>query len=286
VSRSKSKGRPRRTLGIGIVLILLGATAAYIATTEYQGSVKASSASTSASLKRALTNAVDYLLAGYNPHLGLIPETPGSSVYWLYSDNFLAARALLQYGQGNGAILAIGQNISATVQRDSALTGADNQYATSPGGGPCQIHNASNYVVSSSDGVEIKTTLNNGTGYLSENQYADIAFLTAICLHNQGNATQAMAYRVGWGLFDGIGFNDLPRDSGPYQTYKVALYAYAGDILKQPTNVEALTTLMRMQAQNGGFYTGYDSSYSSAGTSTNTETTSLAILALYNYLER
>lgn len=40
-----------------------------------------------------------------------------------------------------------------------------------------------------------------------------------------------------------------------------------------------------MQAQNGGFYTGYDSSYSPDGTLTNTETTSLAILALYNYLE-
>ena len=108
--------------------------------TEYRGSINPSSDSTNASLNPALTTAADYLLAGYNRHLGLIPETPGSSVYWLYSDNFLAARALLQYGQGNGTMVAIGQNISETVQGDSALTSADNQYATSLGGGPCQIH--------------------------------------------------------------------------------------------------------------------------------------------------
>jgi len=239
-------------------------------------------------VNRSLTNAVDYLLSGYNPHLGLIPETPGSCVYWLYSDNFLAAKALLQYGDGNSTILAIGQNISETVQRDSELTGADNQYATSFGGGPCQIHSSGNYNVSSSDGVQIKTTLNNGTGYLNDTQYADVAFLMAICFHNQGNATQAVhEYGVGWNQFDGIGFNDLPRNgTGPYQTYKVALYIYAGDMLSQPIDETALTTLLRMQALNGGFYTGYDSSYSRAGTLTNTETTSLAILALYNYLEK
>jgi hypothetical protein len=230
---------------------------------------------------------VDYLLKRYNPHLGLIPETPGSCVYWLYSDNFLAAKALMQYGQDNSTILAIGQNISATVQRDSAQIGTDNQYATSFGGGPCQIHNASNYNVSSSDGAQIKTTLNNGTGYLSEKQYADVAFLTAICLYDQGNDSGAMsAYGIGWSMFDGVGFRDLPyNQTGQYQTFKVALYVYASDILKQPVNETALTTLLRMQAENGGFYTGYNSSFSPDRTLTNTETTSLAILALYNYLE-
>ena len=42
---------------------------------------------------------------------------------------------------------------------------------------------------------------------------------------------------------------------------------------------------MRMQAPDGGFYTGYDASYSTSGTSTNTETSRLAILALYGYPE-
>lgn len=241
VGQSESEGQRRRTLGIGIILILLGATAAHVAFTEHRVSVPASSTfsgSMAPTPNQALTNAVDFLLADYNPHLGLIPETPGSSVYWLYSDNFLAARALLQYGQGNSTITAVGQNISQTLQRDSASTGADNQYSTSFGSGPCQIHSSGNYNVSSSDvGAQIETTLNNGTGYLSENHYADIAFLTAICLHDQGNATAIDAYGVGWEMFSGIGFNDsASTPTSPYQTYKLALYVYASDILKQPGN--------------------------------------------------
>ncbi len=37
---------------------------------------------------------------------------------------------------------------------------------------------------------------------------------------------------------------------------------------------------MKLQAPDGGFFTGYASDFSSNGTATNTETTSLAILAL------
>ena len=42
----------------------------------------------------ALDRAIAYFADNYNFTLGLIPETPGSHVYWLVSDNNLADLAL------------------------------------------------------------------------------------------------------------------------------------------------------------------------------------------------
>lgn len=62
-------------------------------------------------------------------------------------------------------------------------------------------------------------TLNNGTGNLSEQNYANIASLTAICLDRQGHTSQAMrAYGVGRNMFDGTGFKDSPWSSWPMAT--------------------------------------------------------------------
>jgi len=242
------------------------------------------------SVTEELGDAASYLVKNYDPTVGLVPETPGSCVFWLYSDNFLAATALLQYGhgQGNATLTTTASNILTSVSKyHGALGGAENQYTLlmSP---PCEVNASHDYTVFASRGLQIKATLNNGTGELSDRQYADVAFLQAVCLYDQGNSTGAMAaYDVGRGMFDGFGLRDLPyNQTGLYQTYKLALYTYASDILNQPINESALTTLMRMQALSGGFYTGYDASYSTSGTLTNTETTSLAILALYSYLER
>lgn len=62
--------------------------------------------------------------------------------------------------------------------------------------------------------------------------------------------------------------------------YKLALYVFTAGLLNQTVPLSALVNLARMQAPSGGFYTGYDANFSNDGTSTNTETTSLAIMAL------
>jgi hypothetical protein len=64
-----------------------------------------------------------------------------------------------------------------------------------------------------------------------------------------------------------------------YQTYKLALYDYVGKIVGAVLPRDLDADLARLQAPDGGFYTGYASDFSPIG-STNTETTSLAILAL------
>ncbi len=237
---------------------------------------------------QAAERAAGYLAANYNKGVGLIPETPGSCVFWLYSDNYLAATALLQYGhaRGNAKLTSLATAILTTVGKHSAPLGvATNEYELLESA-PCQVNSSHDYVLSTSHGVQIRATLDNGTGELSDLQYADVAFLKAVCLYQSGNPTPAMTeFAFGRAMFDGTGLRDMPfNKTGQYQAYKLALFVYASAVLGQQANTTALSVLLSMQANSGGFYTGYDADRSYAGTLTNTETTSLALLALTSYL--
>lgn len=275
----------RRLVTWAIVLILIGASFAYFGFTEYQSTGTAPNGGTPLSVPvgENLTAAVNYLVGRYNRTLGLIPETNGS-VYWLYSDNYLAALALSRYGASNATVSEIAYNISQTVSR-YLPAGAVNQYTVLVSGGPCSFSAAGQYDVTTIGTAQVRTVINNGTGTLDPSSYADIAFLDAICL--SANPTQALqAYAIGRSMFNGAGFVDLPftdpssSSYGQYQTYKLALFLYASTRLGQPTSGTAFSLLLEMQAKDGGFYTGYYEGYSHGRTTTNTETTSLALLAL------
>jgi len=95
-------------------------------------------------------------------------------------------------------------------------------------------------------------------------------------------------------MYNGIGFNDtafrVGQSEGVYQTYKLALYIYSAELLGPKVPLSGvLAELMRLEAPNGGFYTGYDNVILEDDAillgnininSTNTETTCLAIMAL------
>ncbi len=245
----------------------------------------------SGQLAGSLSDAVHYLIGvgSFDGALRLIPETPGSTTYWLYSDNYLAALALQHYGKGNATTTSYANEISTSLTSYLILDhvdGAVNQYMALNASVPCEFDASRNYTIATVNAAKIMATFNNGTGTLSETRYADIAFLTSICLYRQGDTAGAIAsYDNGPARFDGFGLNDSVfanpgPDQGQYQTFKLALYVYASALLHQPVDPSAVSILLSMQAPGGGFYTGYDSSLSNEGTSTNTETTSLAILAL------
>jgi hypothetical protein len=259
----------RKTAGVILVsmLILLAAVASIFL-------YSASSQQASAVTRRA----TEYLVTNYNPSIGMISETPRGHTYFVYSDNFLAAYVL--GGSGNSTIRAIAANITSTDQRLLTMVpDPENQYqvlASSNG----TFFASNNYVLSRIGTSVIETTLNNGTTPLSPTHYADIAFLEALYFHQVGDSNYAVdEFNYGARLYVGPGFKDQAFSGGQYQTYKLALYDYVGKILGAvlPPDLEA--NLARLQAPDGGFYTGYTSDYTPTGT-TNTETTSLAILAL------
>jgi hypothetical protein len=251
-------------------------------------------------ISSSLSDAMDYLIQGVSPNTGMIPETPVSTTYWLYSDNFLASLALEQsamshsfnlqkFALSNSSAVTSSELISKSVSEDLALfkiNNIENQYLVLNASEPCVFHASQDYTLGTRNGVTFKVTINNGTGSLSEKKYADIAFLNAICLHRQGNSAGALAaYNVGKGMFHGKGLEDAVYEQScqqicQYQTFKLALYIYSSELLAQPFPESALSILLSMQDSAGGFYTGYGANLSHEGTSTNTETTSVAVLAL------
>jgi hypothetical protein len=226
----------------------------------------------------AVRMATGYLAANYDRGVGLVSETPHGHTFFVYSDNFLAAYVLER--SGNSTLRAIAANITATDDRYLAeLRDPGNQYevlASSSG----TFFASDNYVLSREEAAVVETTLNNGTSTLSPASYADLAFLEALYFHQVGYNRDAVSeFDLGVKLYDGVGFKDQAY-AGQYQTYKLALYEYVGKVLGIGVPPQVQTDLLKMQAPGGGFYTGYTSDFSPDGSTTNTETTSLAVLAL------
>jgi len=218
-----------------------------------------------------------YLESDYNASLGLVWETPSHERFFLYSDNYLAS-LVLSRECGN---LGLAERINQTLARYNAQE-FPNQYMVFS----CRedLNGSENYNLSG----KVWTTINNRSGGPLNESYADIAFLQAyyekMCAGSAFGALEA--FDAGAAEYNGIGFNDTAfqegQNQGIYQTYKLALYIYAVELLGQRVPLSALESLLQMQAPDGGFYSGYYLGLTHGNTTTNTETTSLAILALSN----
>jgi len=221
--------------------------------------------------------ATDYLVANYNPSIGMVSETQKGGTYFVYSDNFLAAYVLGR--SGNSTLRAIAANVTSTDERYLAMVpDPENQYQViSSSNGSFFASN--DYVLARVGSSVIETTLNNGTSPLSPSSYADVAFLEALYWHQVHGGYVFNEFTLAVHLYDGRGFVDNASSGGAYQTYKLALYDYVGKVVGAALPRDLDANLAKLQAPDGGFYTGYASDFSPIG-STNTETTSLAILAL------
>lgn len=245
-----------------------------------------------------LDPAVSYLCENYNESLHLISETPNDhlkdNIYWIYSDNYLASLVLQEYDRNNLTQTKMARNITIKMQDcfDNYISETSkpmNQYMVLNQSSMLsergfEFHAAKAFTLNTTaDGAAINTTANNQSGLLDPMEYADIAFLNAIYCHELGREADAMtAYLNGIIQYDGKGFNDTPFKNHPrhyYQTYKLALYIYASELLEQDYDILAFYTLLAMQQPKGGFATEYDSGLNATG-GTNTETTSLAIWSL------
>ncbi len=228
---------------------------------------------------------MNYLAENYNGTLGLISETPHGGTYYLYSSNFLASFALQAYGSGNRTLAAIALNVSSSVQKYlRVVPNPVNQYMVLT---KCVgfFNTSEDYIVARIDGSTILTTQNNGSSALNPSDYADIAFLKALYDQCSGQSQQAnQDFQTAIKMYDGTGFVDYAymngSERGWYQTYKLALCIFVGEALgyQYPASLE--TNLLRMQSPSGGFYTHYSANFSTGSSETNSETTSLSLLAL------
>ena len=257
----------------------------------------------------ALDGAITYFVTNYNYTLGLIPESPGSQVYWLTPDNYFAGLALTRFSSSNQTTLSFGSALYAAVTGyDATIPGAllRSQY-TALNSTSAYFSCPTDYAISWSTGGQaaggngsavLMTTVNNQSPLCASQNYADLYFLQAIYYHRLGNTTAADSfYQSGAKDFDGEGFVDLVNQGAPesamtYQTSKVALYVYATICLGEQTTATNLavaeSTLLHMQVNStGGFAATYGPNLTalnapsvSPTSGVNTETTALAALAL------
>jgi hypothetical protein len=240
---------------------------------------------------QVLDRALTYLHTNYNKSVGLIRESPDkapeNNTYWIYSDNYLANYVLRNCSRSNLSDIQMADDIR--INMVSRLAGLEpiNQYRVLT-----EIVNESAFYCKDPNGTTlpplgnatIKTTQNYLSGPAELDTFADIAFLKAIYYHNSTIFDEAVFDRPYY--YDGIGIIDYGNTNpvshafnGKYETYKLALYIYACKSLGRIPDPQAEVGLKLMQGGEGGFRSSYDSNLKATGLN-NTETTSLAILAL------
>lgn len=227
----------------------------------------------------------DYLMAGYDPDLGLIGESPNSNpnVYWLYSDNYLAYLALMKTAPETSASIARAMEGYSfrPLERWHVLSGEVVWDALFAWGSKD---------VGITDRVRAETS-SPALNMEDWQEYADRLLLAAINAFNRGDTNEASDLFVrAQEMFDDLGFQDKAFvEQGYYDTYKLALYVIAGSSLgmSAPERQSVIELMLSLQENDpasnryGGVYTEYDDNLKPLPhTDTNTETTSLTILAL------
>jgi len=232
-------------------------------------------------------DAYNYLLNSYNSTLGLCFEHPGSNVYWVSHDNVLASYALQNWNR------TIADNITETVKR----LAKDYNLTTSPIGIPLDTRAEIllGYIVNGFNETENITLNASYYGSILKTEraknipvnitgYADLLCYASLLEWRKGNnSTADHYYEEVKAMWDGNGFNDaVVKVKGYYATYKLGLFHLTSRTLGKNFNFDKdlIERISRCQLVNGGFITDYYGNGSfPSGSTTNTETTSIMLLA-------
>ena len=217
-----------------------------------------------------------FLAQLFDPTIGLLPEFKGSKVYWLYHDNYLAAKALGRTEPDlavkiRDAIKGLGVTDSGKIE---ILFGEAKE--------PLPFRHYKLKEVKRVGVKVIKTEVVGDEIHEDWERYSDLLFMAAIAEVGRDKEKALAHFLVGMKTWDGKGIRDRASEKGGlYATYKLALALIAASRLdrKPEQQAEMLKRLLAMQRQDGGFVTDYDARGKPAGQA-NVETTSLAIVAL------
>jgi hypothetical protein len=233
-----------------------------------------------------LDKAVNYLAANFNNSVGLICESSDTSelsnTYWVYSDNYLAALVLNTYGSSNGSLISMADTVTESMGKYLIGQPEPLTHYMVLNKSVFAFNLTKSYLLTSFGSAIINVDVANQTDMYHADEYVDIMFLESIYFHRVHNDSYAQdLFRNGSARWDGTGFDDKATD-GDYQTYKLALYVLTAKILGEPVINESsiISTLLHLQDKHsGGFKTSYNNRLEPTS-GTNTETTSLVILAL------
>jgi hypothetical protein len=213
-----------------------------------------------------------FLVGLFDPSLGLLPEYRGSSVYWLYHDNYLAAKVF----EKSHADLA--QKIRAAIESNGVRESGKIEIVFGEAKRPLPFRQYQLQEVRQVGGKVIKTEVVTDTEMSGWEEYADLLFLASMAEGDPAKAREHL--QRGLAMWDGEGFNDrVAQKRHIYATYKLALALIAADRLGDAADPAIVEKLLAQQAEDGGWITDYDPNGRPKGKA-NVETTSLAILAM------
>ncbi len=217
-----------------------------------------------------------FLAGMFNAELGLLPEFRGSKSYWLFHDNYLAAKVLAR----SRPDLATG--IVAALARHGVTNSGKIEILFDEAAQPLPFrhYQLTNLLVT--NGLTIRTEVVTLRALADWDGYADLLLLAALAQSKNDPAAARRNFERADALWDGKGLADrVVVKSQRYATYKLALYLLAVRRLQlAPAHAgEVRVRLLALQNQEGGWDTDYNEALQPLGFA-NVETTCLAILAL------
>jgi hypothetical protein len=214
-------------------------------------------------------------LAGlFDSELGLLPEYRGAKVYWLFHDNYLAAKVLqISHPQ-------IAQTIRSAIEREGIHRSGKIEILFGEAEQPLPFRHYQLTEVRHAGDKVVRTEVVTDTVLEGWDQYADLLLLACIAETNQPAARQY--WDAAMRLWDGKGFLDsAAKHYQRYSTYKLGLALFAaGHVLppaKPPDGL--LDKLLSLQSDSGGWITDYDATGRRIGLA-NVETTCISILGM------
>ena len=211
----------------------------------------------------------------FDARLQLLPEYRGSSTYWLFHDNYLAAHVLA----------GTHQDLSRRIRSSLAGFGVTNsgkiEILFGEARHPLPFRNYILTNLAVVEGKTIRTELVTTNPLSGWKEYADLLLFASLAQAASAPVEARKDFDQAVAMWDGKGFNDAAtKQSGIYATYKLALYLIAADRLKisAPHRDEVIARLLTMQSTEGGWRTDYKEG--KAVGLANVETTCLSLLAL------
>jgi hypothetical protein len=212
----------------------------------------------------------------FDPDLGLLSEYRGAKVYWLYHDNYVAAKALARTDP------ALAEKITAAIKGYGVGESGKIEILFGEASKPLPFRHYRHVDVKRIGNKLVRAEVAGEEVFEGWQEYADLLFLAAVASAETDPKQARRHFEQGMRLWDGVGFNDrVAKKAGKYAAYKVALALLAAGKLKlRPAEQGALVErLLKQQGEDGGWATDYDDKGRPLGRA-NVETTSLAVLAL------
>ncbi|MBN2477433.1 MAG: hypothetical protein JXB62_22700 [Pirellulales bacterium] len=217
-----------------------------------------------------------FLASLFDSGLGLLPEYQGARVFWLFHDNYLAAKVL----ENSHADLS--DRIQTAIRSFGVTESGKIEIVFDEAKRPLPFRHPELVEVKRLGDRIIKTEVLTDQELKGWEDYADLLLLASMSLSKTDVGAAKRRFNQALALWDGTGLKDrVTVKTGRYAVYKLALAVITACRLKQqPTTWTAIVErLFKQQAESGGWITDYGSDGRAVGLA-NVETSSLAVLAL------